>query len=65
MRTVDFLKDRTGSGSKLWILRVTDEFTRESLAIEIGARMPATKVREVLGQVIAERRTTPSSLGAR
>jgi putative transposase len=57
--TVDFLEDRTGKGQKLRLLTITDEFTRESLAIEIAPRMPALAVAATLARVIAERGAAP------
>jgi putative transposase len=60
--TVDFLEDRTVNGQKLRILTVTDEFTRESLAIEVGRHLPALKVAATLEQVIRERGTAPEYL---
>jgi len=60
--TVDFLEDRTVSGQKLRLLTVTDEFTRESLAIEVGRNLPAEKVAATLERVIAERGAAPGYL---
>jgi len=60
--TVDFLQDRTVSGQKLRLLTVTDEFTRESLAIEVGTSLKAARVVETLSRVIAERGTAPRYL---
>jgi len=40
----DFVEDRTASGSKLRLLTVLDEHTRESLAIEVGRYMRAQDV---------------------
>jgi transposase InsO family protein len=60
--TVDFLEDRTVNGQKLRLLTVTDEFTRESLAIEVGRHLPALKVAATLEQVIRERGTAPGYL---
>jgi putative transposase len=60
--TVDFLQDRTVSGQKLRILTVTDEFTRESLAIEVATSLTAKRVVATLARVIAERGTVPAYL---
>jgi putative transposase len=60
--TVDFLQDRTASGQKLRLLTVTDEFSRESLAIEVGTSLTAIRVVETLARVIGERGTTPAYL---
>jgi putative transposase len=60
--TVDFLEDRTVNGQKLRLLTVTDEFTRESLAIEVGRNLPAEKVAATLERVISERGAAPGYL---
>jgi putative transposase len=60
--TVDFLEDRTVSGQKLRLLTVTDEFTRESLAIEVGRSLTAEQVAATLERVIEERGTAPGYL---
>lgn len=44
----DFVEDRTERGRKLRMLVVLDEFTRESLAIEVAWSFTATRVTEVL-----------------
>jgi len=41
---LDFLHDNTLGGGKLRILCVTDEFTRESLAIEVGTSFRSERV---------------------
>jgi putative transposase len=46
--TYDFISDQTEDGGKLKILTVLDEFTRESLAIELGRSIRAGDVIEVL-----------------
>lgn len=53
--TVDFIQDQTITGRKLRMLTVTDEFTRESLGIEVGLRLTAEKVAEVLAGILAKR----------
>ena len=45
------------NGQRLKILTLTDEFTRESLAIEVMPRLGARQVMEVLERVICERGT--------
>jgi transposase InsO family protein len=52
--TVDFIQDQTMTGRKLRFLTVTDEFTRESLAIEVNLSLPAEKVKATLDKVITE-----------
>jgi len=44
----DFVEDRTEKGRKLRMLVVIDEFTRESLAIEVAWSFPARQVVDVL-----------------
>lgn len=55
--TYDFVHDACANGQRLKILTLTDEFTRESLAIEVAPRMRAQQVIQVLEQVIRERGT--------
>jgi transposase InsO family protein len=52
---LDFVEDRTLSGGKLRILCVTDEFTRESLAIETGSSFRSERVCSVLEGLIRSR----------
>lgn len=51
----DFVEDRTERGRKLRMLVVIDEFTRESLAIEIAWSFTARRVVEVLQYLFAVR----------
>ncbi len=53
--TYDFVHDRCTNGQRLKILTVTDEFTRESLAIEVATRIRAGEVLQVLQRIIAHR----------
>ena len=46
--TYDFISDQTEEGGKLKLLTVLDEFTRESLAIEVGRSLKAKDVIAVL-----------------
>ncbi len=50
--TYDFVHDRCAHGQRLKILTVTDEFTRESLAIEVATRMGTPQVLAVLAQLM-------------
>lgn len=52
---LDFVEDRTLAGAKLRILCVTDEFTRESLAIEVGRSFQSERVCQTLLQIMAQR----------
>ena len=51
----DFVEDRTERGRKLRLLVVIDEFTRESLAIEVAWSFTAQRVVEVLQYLFAVR----------
>ena len=53
--TYDFVFDTCANGQRLKILTVTDEFTRESLAIEVGTRLKANGVTAVLERLFANR----------
>ena len=52
---LDFVEDGVLSGRKLRVLCVTDEFTRESLAIEVGTSFRAQRVCCVLENLMAGR----------
>ena len=58
---LDFLEERTLSGRKLRILCVTDEFTRESLALEAGTSFRSERVCVVLESLFRER-SVPTAL---
>lgn len=51
----DFVHDRCANGTVLKMLTVEDEFTRESLAIEVGGSLPTARVLLVLERLFAER----------
>lgn len=53
--TYDFVADQTEDGRMLRFLSVVDEFTRESLALDVERSMGAVEVIAVLGRLIAER----------
>ncbi len=50
--SVDFIFDATQSGTKLKMLTVGDDFTRECLAIEVATSFPAAKVIAVLARLV-------------
>ena len=52
---LDFIEDATLSGAKLRILCVSDEFTRESLSIEVGRSFRSERVGAVLEGLMASR----------
>lgn len=53
--TYDFVFDRTLDGSTLKILTLTDEFTRQCLALRVAESFTSAEVKEVLQAVIAQR----------
>jgi len=53
--TYDFVADQTEDGRMLRFLSVVDEFTRESLALDVERSMGAAEVIAVLAKLIAER----------
>ncbi len=53
--TYDFIFDRTLRGTTLKILTLTDEFTRQSLAVRARDSFTFADVKDVLSEVIAER----------
>jgi putative transposase len=52
---LDFVLDSTVNGTKLRILSVSDEWTREVLALEAGCSFKSERVCQVLEMLIAER----------
>jgi len=54
--TLDFIHDELSSGQKFRALTVVDIFTREALAIEVGQRLRAENVVEVLNWLVRQRR---------
>lgn len=51
----DFVFDRCANGQQLKCLTVIDEWTRESLAIEVDGRIRSGRVIEVLSRLVCER----------
>jgi len=51
----DFVQEKTIHGQTLRILCVSDEFTRESLCIDVGTRYVSERVCETLERLISER----------
>lgn len=58
---LDFLQEKTLTGGKLRILCISDEFTRQSLAIEVGSSFRSERVCRVLEELIS-RRGSPGAL---
>jgi putative transposase len=56
----DFVFDRCANGQQLKCLTVTDEFTKEGLAIDVdGRRIRSPRVIEVLSRLVSERGALP------
>jgi putative transposase len=53
--SIDFLFDALASGTKLKILTVGDDFTRECLALEVGTSFMAERVGGALDRLVSER----------
>lgn len=53
--TYDFVFDRCANGQKVKLLTVVDEYTRESLAIQVATSIKARAVISVLTKLVAER----------
>jgi putative transposase len=51
----DFVFDHCGNGQQLKCLTVTDEFTKEGLAIDVAGRIRSGRVIEVLARLVSER----------
>ncbi len=51
----DFVFDRCANGQQLKCLTVTDEFTKEGLAIDADGRIRSPRVIEVLSRLVSER----------
>ena len=51
----DFVFDHCANGQRLKCLTVTDEFTKEGLAIDVGARIRSARVIEVLSRLVSDR----------
>jgi putative transposase len=51
----DFVFDHCANGQQLKCLTVTDEFTKEGLAIDVDGRIRSPRVIEVLARLVSER----------
>jgi len=60
--SMDFMSDALTSGRKLRVLKVMDDYTRESLAAYADYSIPSEQVVSVLEQVIAERGEKPEQI---
>ncbi len=59
--SMDFMRDQLAGGRVFRLLTVVDHFTRESLAIEVDASLPGSRVVQVLER-LAQRRGLPRSI---
>jgi putative transposase len=53
---MDFMSDKLFDGRRIRLLTIVNNFTRESLAIEVGASRGGQRVVEVLSRLGQERR---------
>ena len=53
--SLDFMADQLTDGRRFRVLTIVDVFTRESLAVEVGASLKGTDVVEVLNHIRARR----------
>ena len=60
--SIDFVHDQLASGKAIRVFNVIDDFTRESVAMEVGPSLPASVVVHALERAIAERRTRPKAI---
>jgi putative transposase len=51
----DFVFDHCANGQQLKCLTITDEFTKEGLAIDVGGRIRSARVIEVLSRLVSAR----------
>jgi putative transposase len=51
----DFLFDHCANGQQLKCLTITDEFTKEGLAIDVGGRIRSARFIEVLSRLVSAR----------
>ena len=56
--SMDFMSDELYNGQRIKLLTLVDNFTRESLAIEVADRLGGQRLVEVLMQVVQEKGVT-------
>lgn len=61
--SMDFMADEMFDGRRFRLLTIVDDFTRESVAIEVDQRLTGARVAAVLDQ-IGRRRTLPERIRA-
>ncbi|WP_145446804.1 IS3 family transposase [Mucisphaera calidilacus] len=60
--SMDFMADELFDGRRFRLLTLVDDFTRESLAIEIGQRLGGVEVASVLSGVARDRGALPEKI---
>lgn len=60
--SLDFVHDRLANGRNIRVLTVIDDFSRESVALEVGTSLPASVVTRALDRAISLRGACPKSL---
>ncbi len=60
--SLDFVHDQLASGRTIRLLTVIDDFSRESVALEVGTSLPAAVVTQALDRAITRRGACPKSL---
>jgi putative transposase len=58
--SMDFMRNQLAGARALWLLTVTDHFTREPPAIEVDHGLPGARVVRLLGQLAVHREPTRS-----
>jgi len=53
--SVDFMSDSLTDGRKFRLFNVIDDFSRESLAIEVDTSLPARRIIRVLNRIVEQR----------
>jgi putative transposase len=60
--SLDFVHDQLASGRTIRVLTVIDDYSRESVALEVGTSLPAAIVTRALDRAIERRGACPRSL---
>ena len=60
--SLDFVHDTLDNGRRLRTLNIVDDFTRESLAIEVDTSISGSRVARVLDRIAVERGAYPQTL---
>ena len=60
--SMDFMTDQLFDGRRFRLLTIVDDFTRESLTIEVGQRLNGDDVARVLDQIRSTRGALPKNI---